>query len=401
MQEDERNTMSMRTISRRDFMRQASAGVAISVLAAVGGGTLTMLSSCGNLSVKHGKLHDVADMIGRTVSVPENIRSVFCSNPIGTVDLYILAPEYLAGWNFRPSGDNKKYIRSDSMSLPSLGVWMGAGATPNDEEIIKQNPDVILCFWTADEVGSEMADGVQDETGMCTLGVDYDLRSAPQMFRYVAGLISVRERGEKLASFCEERLARIERVVSAIPESERKSIYLAQGEGGLSTDPVGSMHVTDALELIGVRNVADLPGAEGKGMGMPTVNLEQIITWNPDAVLASEYSMSDAESSDLYDEIRSDANWQNVKCVKAGQVFRIPQAPFSWFGRPPSAMRLLGCQWLLRVLYPQRTADIDIVQETRDTYALFYDYRLSDDELRDILCTAGIDAGTGEVVIGE
>lgn len=63
-------------------------------------------------------------------------------------------------------------------------------------------------------------------------------------------------------------------------------------------------------------------------MGMPTVNLEQIITWDPDAVLVAEFSMSDSESSDIYGAIKADAHWANVPCVRAGEIYRIPQSPF-------------------------------------------------------------------------
>ena len=126
-------------------------------------------------------------------------------------------------------------------------------------------------------------------------------------------------------------------------------------------------------------------------MGMPTVNLEQIIVWNPDAVLVSEYSMSDSESSDLYGEITADADWLNVPCVRAGHVYRMPQSPFAWFGRPPSVMRLLGCLLVLKLLYPDYTADIDIVEETRTFYKLFLRIELTDGELLAILETAGAD----------
>ena len=151
------------------------------------------------------------------------------------------------------------------------------------------------------------------------------------------------------------------------------------------------MHVTDALELIGTGNVADMPGTAGQGMGMPTVNLEQIITWNPDAVLVSEYSMSDSESSDLYGEILADDGWANVPCVREGRVYRLPQSPFAWFGRPPSVVRLLGCLLVLKLLYPDYTADIDMVEETRSFYQEFYRLELSDEELVAILETAGVD----------
>ena len=375
-------------ISRRTFLK---GGAALGCLAVLGGLGAVPLSGC---SVLQGSMRSVTDMGGRQVNVPETIERVFCSNPIGTVDMYLLDPDLMVGWNFLPSGDNRKYIPEEYLSLPSLGVWMGSGATPNDEEIVRQDPQVILCHWTADDVGADMADQIRDETGVPTLLIDYDLRSCAEMYRYVGELLGCPERAEELAAYCDQKLDFIRKRAAQVPEAERKSIYLAQGVGGLSTDPVGSMHVTDALELIGVDNVAYLPGTEGQGMGMPSVNLEQIIEWDPDAVLVSEYSMSDSESSDLYGEISADANWRNVRCVREGAVYRLPQSPFAWFGRPPSVVRLLGCLLVMKLLYPQHTADIDMVEETREFYRLFYRLDLSDDELVAILETAGIDVSS-------
>ena len=368
------------TLSRRAFLGGTAAAVY-----ALGGGTL---SGCAGGT---GATQSVTDMGGREVSVPESIERVFCSNPIGTVDLYLLEPDVLVGWNFLPSGDNRKYIEEEYLELPALGVWMGSGSTPNDEEIATQDPQVILCYWTADETGCDMADEIADEVGIPVLLIDYDLRSAPEMYRYIGELLGLEERAEELAGYCEEKLALIEELAQAVPEDERKSVFLAQGTGGLSTDPVGSMHVTDALELMNTENVADMPGTEGQGMGMPTVNLEQIVEWDPDAVLVSEYSMSDSESSDLYNEIREDESWQAVPAVAAGRVYRLPQSPFSWFGRPPSVVRLLGCLLVMRLLYPAYTQDIDLVEETRAFYELFYRLELSDEDLLAILETAGAD----------
>lgn len=379
-----------RTMTRRDFARFAACAAACVAT----GGTL---AGCAGNGFAQGNLRTVTDMAERSVMVPELIDRVFCTNPIGTVDLFALAPEKLAGWNFRPAGDNKKYIPDEYFALPSLGVWMGAGSVPNAEEIAAQDPDVLLCYWTADEVGAAMADDIRDQTGLPVVVVDYDVRHAPEMFRYVGSLIGCDERGEELASFCAQKLSLIERVAASIPENERKSIFLAQGNDGLTTDPVGSMHVSDALELVNTGNVADMPGTEGQGMGMPSVNLEQIITWNPDAVLVAEFSMSDSESSDIHGAIKADAHWNNVPCVKAGEIYRIPQSPFSWFGRPPSAARILGCLWLLKVLYPAYAGDINMRTETIDFYRTFYRYEGFDEyTLEQLLTAAGIDSETGE-----
>lgn len=381
--------------TKKSMTRRSFIGWAGCVAACAGAGSL--LGGCGGFGYAQGNLRTVTDMGGRAVMVSEQIDKVFCTNPIGTVDLFALAPEKLVGWNFRPAGDNKKYIPDEYFALPSLGVWMGAGSVPNAEEIASLDPDVLLCYWTADDVGCGMADEIRDQTGLPVALVDYDVRHAPEMFRYVGDLIGCAERGEELAAFCERKLALVKSVAANIPANERKSVFLAQGNDGLTTDPQGSMHVTDALDLINTGNVADMPGTEGKGMGMPSVNLEQILSWNPDAVLVAEFNMSDSESSDIYGAIKDDRQWNNVPCVKAGELYRIPQSPFSWFGRPPSAARVLGCLWVLKVLYPFYAQDINMRAETIEFYRMFYRYDDFDEyTLEQLLGAAGIDATTGE-----
>lgn len=379
---------SERLMTRRGFARLGAIAAA-SALVAPG------LSGCAGL-LSRGNVREVVDMGGRSVLVVEDVERVFCTNPIGTVDVFGLAPEKLVGWNFRPAGDNKRYIPDEYFALPSLGVWMGSGAVPNAEEIASRDPDVLLCFWTADDAGRDMADEIGNQTGLPVVLVDYDVRNAPEAFRFVGGLLGTDERAEELAAYLEEKLQRIEEVAARVPDAELKRVFLAQGNDGLTTDPVGSMHVTDALALIRTENVADMPGTEGKGMGMPSVNLEQVITWDPDAVLVAEFSMSDSESSDIYGAIKADAHWGNVPCVAAGEIYRIPQAPFSWFGRPPSAVRVLGCLWLLKVLYPAYATDIDMREETLEFYRVFYRFDDFDDYTLDrLLRAAGIDPATG------
>ena len=369
--------------------RNAWAVAQVTLTVLVAGLVLFSLCGCGKDSGAGGNTRVVTDMGGRTVKIPQVIGKVFCSNPIGTVDLYMLAPELLAGWNFKPAGVDATFIAKRYLNLPSLGVWMGAGATPNVEEIRAVAPDVILCFWTVDDTGVRMADAIQKESGLPVVLLDYNISSSDKTFAFLGDLLGEKKRSEELASYCREKLDEISRSVASVPEAERKTLFLAEGKGGLQTDPVGSLHVQDTFDLLGVKNVVDLPGTEGKGMGMPSVSLEQVIAWQPDVVLVSEYSMSDSQKSNLYDEIRKDGGWQNLKAVQAGRVYRIPQSPFSWIGRPPSAARILGCLWLAKILYPDTTT-IDLKQEMKNFYGLFYRYELTDQEIQSILEDSGV-----------
>ncbi|MDR0500804.1 MAG: ABC transporter substrate-binding protein [Coriobacteriales bacterium] len=402
--------------SRRDF---TSLSLLAATLMFTTSPVFAVLNGCAETTEKR----EIIDMGGRTVMIPKNVNRLLCTNPIGTVDVYMLNPALLVGWNFKPQTADAKFLDNDAMTLPSLGVWMGAGSVPNVEEVLAQAPSVLLCFWSVDDAGVSMANSIAEQTRLPVLLCDCDIRNVAMTYRFLGEVLqdsalhfstkeerdmqsdaansatanttvsatsnaaNISARLDVLVEYFTKTLAMIKSTVDSISDAERKSVYLSEGKGGLQTDPVGSLHVQDALDLLKIRNVVQLPGSEGQGMGMPSVSIEQIINWAPDAVLVSEYSMSDSAKSDLYNEILADANWQNVSCVKAGEVYQIPQSPFSWFGRPPSVMRLLGCLWLLEKLYPKQSAaaGIDLKSETRRFFSTCLNYELSESEIKMLL----------------
>lgn len=330
------------------------------------------------------EVRTITDMGNRQVIIPQKIDRVFCSNPIGTVNVYMLAPDRLAGWNFKPQGEDRKFIEERYLELPSLGVWMGAGATPNTEEIAKADPDVIFCFWSTNSDGVEMAESIEVQTGIPVILMDYDIDSSDEVYRLLGEYLDVKEKAELLSRYCRSTLDSLSEKLSSVPEEKRIKIFISQGRGGLQTDPVGSIHIQDVMDFLGFINVADLPGSEGRGMGMPSVSLEQIAYWNPDVVLINEYNMNDSLKSDLYGEILSSPQWSEMEAVQSGRVYDIPQSPFSWLGKPPSAARVLGAVWLTDLLYPDYM-DMDIRTEIRNFYRVFYRYALTEQEIDRIL----------------
>ncbi len=71
--------------------------------------------------------------------------------------------------------------------------------------------------------------------------------------------------------------------------------------------------------------------------------------------------------------------------------------PARW---PPSAARVLGCLWALKVLYPDYAQDVNMREETLEFYRMFYRYDSFDDyTLAQLLTAAGIDAATGEKLV--
>ena len=116
--------------------------------------------------------------------------------------------------------------------------------------------------------------------------------------------------------------------------------YAARGARGLETGLQGSLH-TEAAELLGLQNVAHIPGRQGRTQ----VSMENLLSWQPDIIL-----VQDAMTAQ---HLREDPIWQGVKAVADRRILFLSGLPFGWLDAPPGINRLLGLRRLHAWLEPQ------------------------------------------------
>lgn len=324
----------------------------------------------------------VTDMAGRKVTIPVQINTIYCAVPTAEAMVYTLAPDKMAAWVNAPSDDVKKYLSDRAKSLPVMGGWMGEKCTANLEEITKLAPDLIVFMTTAgvNNNPDQIADSITVQTKRPVVIMDSALSETAKMYRLMGDILGVQERGEKLASYCEQKMNGINEMVSKVPEDKRVRVYYAEGTGGLATDPSGSDH-TQVLDFVKGINVANIQ-ARG-GTGMAAVSMEQVLSWNPELVLVS----SSTGGEQNYQTILTDPSWSQINAVKNGKVYMTPLLPFGWFDRPPNVTRIMGVQWLASVLYPDYVK-IDLNQEVKDFFALYYNLNLTDEQVKELLKNA-------------
>ena len=320
----------------------------------------------------------ITDMAGRQVTIPTKINTVYCAVPTAEPMLYSLAPEKLAAWVNAPSDDVKKYLSNRAKNLPVLGGWMGEKSTANLEEIAKLAPDLIV-FMTTTGVNNpgQTADSITNQTKRPVIVMESRFADTAKVYRLMGDILGVQERAETLASYCEKKMKNVSDVVAKIPQDKLVSVYYAEGTSGLATDPSGSDH-TEVLDFVKGKNVADVQ-AKG-GQGMTNVSMEQVLSWNPEVVLIS----SNSGGVKAYDSILKDTSWAKVNAIKNQKVYLTPLLPFGWYDRPPNIMRVLGIEWLGSELYPDYVK-VDLKQETKDFFSLFFGQKLSDEQVTELL----------------
>ena len=332
---------------------------------------ITVIISFGVIPV-HAR--QITDMTGRKVTVPDKITKVYCSSPPGTYLLYAIDPALVAGLNFAPNEQEKKFISKEFKQLPVIGGVVGQGRNINVEMLLKVKPDIVL-VWAWQEKGiNEKFEETFRKLGLPTVYVRLDsITDYPAAFRFLGDLLDRRERASKLQNYAEKTLKEVSTITTKIPTGKRISVYYAEGPDGLATERDSSFHV-EPLRLAGGRNVHH--GEALDHYGLEKISMEQVMLYNPELILVQE--------RDFYAKIYTDPRWKGIKAVKDKRVYLIPRIPFNWFDRPPSFMRLLGLKWLTNSLYPQ-LYPLDLVKETKVFYKLFLGITLSDDNLREIL----------------
>ena len=329
----------------------------------------------------------LTDHAGRQVTIPAEIKTVFCTSPMGTNLMYMLAPEMMAGWNVTPTAVEKEYIPEQYWTYAGLGGWFGKGTTGNVEEIIKRAPSIILSVGTHDVSAKDEADRIQGLLNIPVVVVGGTLEESGPALRYIGALLGIEERAEELATYCDGVIAEAKANSAKLTDDQKLEVYYAEGMEGLNTDAAGSEH-TEVLELVGGLNVAQVD--EQSEYGMAPVSLEQVLSWDPEVILVA--SDKDQEST-AYRQIATGEQWKSVTAVKDGKIYQIPRGPFDWFDRPPSISRILGVRWLGNLLYPD-LYQYDMAAEVTKFYKLFYHIDLSQAQLDTLLNHATAGAGT-------
>lgn len=329
-----------------------------------------VLATIWSASAMAGRM--VVDSAGRHVEVPDRIERVMAAGPPASVLLTILAPEKLIGWNRVPSPEELPYLPAVVRNLPEIGRLTGRGGTANLEVVIAAKPDLIVDFGSVSDTYASLADRVQSQTGIPYILIDGRFANTPAAVQLVGGILGVGQRAEELARRMEEILREVDRVTASVPAQARPRVYLARGTRGLETGNRGSIN-TEIIERAGATNVVD--GGLQQG-GLYTVSLEQVAAWNPETIVTVEPSVAEY--------IRSDPSWSQIEAVRRDRVYLSPKLPFGWIDAPPSLNRLVGLQWLARLLFPGRFSD-DMRDVARHFYRQFYQVDLSQAELDKLL----------------
>lgn len=297
------------------------------------------------------------DDAGREVALEENIERVVVTGPLGQIAVFAIAPDSLVGLCSAWDSASSPYIDTAKYDLPVIGQIYGGKGNVNLEELMAVNPQVVI------DVGEPRSDivsdlnNLQEQTGLPFVHISAYIDSLDKTYTRLGELLGMPEEGKVLADYCADVYARVKALCDRV---EKKHLLYVVGVEGLGVIARDSFHsaVIDMLS----DNVAVLEAPSSKGTGNE-VDMEQILSWNPDMILFSQ--------SSAFETAGDDPLWQAVSAIEQDAYYDVPVGPYNWMGFPPGVQRLLGMLWMGKVLYPDE-ADWDMYEETARHFELFY-----------------------------
>ena len=247
----------------------------------------------------------------------------------------------------------------------------------NIEELLNTRPDLLFI---SPETGKNDAEMQKLERFKIPgLVVDYkNMQEQQQAIALIGRAIGAGERAESYNRYYRQCIDRVAAQAAKIPKDKRIKLYHCLTEP-THTDAQGSIS-TDWLQATGIVNVSALQ-ADSAFTGKTHVGLEQVILWNPDVILANEPGTVEA--------VTGDSQWASVSAVKNKRVYQMPIGISRW-GHPGSLETPLALLWTAKTIYPDYFPDIDISAETRAFYKRFFNYDLSDEQVRQIVSGQGM-----------
>lgn len=297
------------------------------------------------------------DSCGREVTVPADIQKVAVSGPLAQMVVFAIAPDKMVGVANAWDESAKAYFDAKYLELPLLGQLYGGKGELNLETLLAAEPDVVIDVGEPKDSMAEDLDALQEQTGIPFVHIDAYLASMDDTYAMLGDLLAMPNEAQGLADYCRYAYDKVKAIADSV---EKVDLLYVTGEEGLNVIARGSYHAEVIDMLCNNLAVVDEPSSKGTGN---EVDMEQILNWNPDAVIFAPGS--------IYSTVADNENWQTIPAIRDGRYYEVPMGPYNWMGFPPSAQRILGMQWMAKVLYPD-AADYDMYETTQTYFQLFY-----------------------------
>lgn len=273
------------------------------------------------------------DRLSRTINIPIPIqRVVFLQLPemIPVLDVW---DKVVGVANHAYRNDLIRAVKPDIETITSVG----SGADVNIEAIMQLKPDLVITWaWKPESIRFMEAKGLR------VIAIyPENIGEIYQVMRLLGQLFQREDKVKAAIAEMEATFSLIRERVSKRQSGEKRTMLFLGGESNSVSCGLGINN--DLMNMIGGINQAGTIKERNT-----LVSLEQIVVWNPEVIFI--WSNAGYTAKDIIDN----PQWQNVRAVREGRVFKTPEWT-TW--SPRMAMLAL---WMAKQAYPEDFKDHEI-----------------------------------------
>lgn len=316
----------------------------------------------------------ITDTVGNKVEVPVNVKRI-CIVPIPWASIaYTLDKSDARIVGIHPSA-KKAYASSIfSEMAPNLkksnSTFVDQDFNINMEELATLKPDLVV-VWDYQTKEIEQLKTM----GIPAIALKYGTMEDLQNGIIVLGKAMNKDKeATALVKYHKDSVKYFEGITTKFKNAKKpKVLYLRDGD--LKVAASGSVN-QKFIEMAGGINVAK----DVKGQWV-NVTMEQVIAWNPDIIIMSNFS--DFKPSDIYGNKLKGQDWSKIQAVKLKKVYKAPMGIYRWDA--PCGESPLMIKWMGKTLQPNYFKDVDLAKDIKAFYKSTYNYTIKDTQIDKLL----------------
>lgn len=334
------------------------------------------------------KTRIVVDALKRKVEIPEKIERVVPLANALRMMCYAQAQDQVVGVE---KGEKEKtlvkaynWVNYDFWKdLPEVGEGGSGGYTPYAEEIIKANPDVIICAYAKED-----AEKLQEKTGIPVVAVnagtlfeeDYD-----ESLRIIGEVCHKEERCKEVINYIQTIQDDLNSRTKDIKDADKPSVYTGavSFKGGHGIE--GTYQNFPPFTAINAKNVYKAKDNTSKGI---VIDTELVLEMNPDIIFLDPNNLSLVNKAYK----NNTEFYKSLKAVQNGKVYTM--LGYNWYYTNVE-IALADCYYAAAVVYPKQFSDVDPIKKANEIFS----FMLGSSDYYRQLDKEGF--GFGKITIGE
>lgn len=307
----------------------------------------------------------VTDMAGRTVTLPAHIERVAAVGSVPVIHSFIFtmgkAETIVNGMPLFAQGKRYAFHRRVAPHVAQQPTTQGPGGEPDIERLLALRPQVIF-------VMDKMLLSRLERKGFTVLFLAWREQSDVRpLMRLLGQVFETEDRAEAYVSWFDQIVARVEAAVADRPAAERPRVLFSNFKSMRSPHLIGDWWIRQAggVSVTGESRLAE----------QFDFSIEHVMQWNPDVMIVND----PGEVAQIY----ADQRLSRVKAVEAKRVYSIPVGVHPWGYR--TAEQPLMVVWTAELLYGPGFAGLDLIAEMKQFYERFFQVRVSNEELQNVL----------------